>query len=145
LALGSELAFALLAPMTFGVAEIASGDRPHVADIGNYLLGTSISMVAVLSAILNGFFEELIVRGYLMTEVKRFTGSIVFAILCSVAVQTSYHFYQGGPTALAHVGTFMVFAVYYAKTNRILPPILAHAALDLNALVMYALRLISGA
>ena len=141
LALGSGLAFALLAPMTFEVAATVSGDRPHVADVGNYIFGTSISMATVLSAILVGFFEELIVRGYLMTEVRRFTGSIVFAVLCSVAVQTSYHFYQGGPAALAHVGGFMVFAVYYAKTNRILPPILAHAALDLYALVMCALRL----
>jgi membrane protease YdiL (CAAX protease family) len=40
--------------------------------------------------------------------------------------------------ALSYVGGFMVLAGYYAKTNRILPPILAHIALDLNSLVMYA-------
>ena len=57
-----------------------------------------------------------------MTEVRRFTGSMPFAIFCSVAVQVSYHFYQGGPPALAHAGGFMVLACYYAKTNRILPP-----------------------
>jgi membrane protease YdiL (CAAX protease family) len=117
-----------------------SGHQPQVADIGNYVFGTSISMAPVLGAILNGTFEELIVRGYLMTEVRRFTGSMPFAIFCSVAVQVSYHFYQGGPPALAHAGGFMVLACYYAKTNRILPPVLAHIAIDLNSLVMHALR-----
>jgi membrane protease YdiL (CAAX protease family) len=92
----------------------------------------------VLVQVVNGFFEELIVRGYLMTEVRRLSGSSLFAILCSVAVQVSYHLYQGGPMALSYVGGFMVLAGYYAKTNRILPPILAHIALDLNSLVMYA-------
>jgi membrane protease YdiL (CAAX protease family) len=118
-----------------------SGHQPHGPNLGNIIFGTSISMATVLLQILIGPFEELIVRGYLMTEVKRFTGSILFAILCSVAVQTSYHFYQGGPLALAHIGGFLVFAMFYAKTNRILPIILAHSALDLNALVMHALSL----
>jgi membrane protease YdiL (CAAX protease family) len=118
-----------------------SGHQPHVPNLGNIIFGTSVSMAKVFCAILIGAFEELIVRGYLMTEVRRFTGSILFAILCSVAVQTSYHFYQGGPLALAHAGGFMVFAGYYAKTNRILPVILAHAAIDMNALVMHALWL----
>jgi len=140
LALGAGLADRLLLPITFWVAEMLSGHQPQVADIGNYVFGTSISMAPVLGAILNGTFEELIVRGYLMTEVRRFTGSMPFAIFCSVAVQVSYHFYQGGPPALAHAGGFMVLACYYAKTNRILPPVLAHIAIDLNSLVMHALR-----
>jgi membrane protease YdiL (CAAX protease family) len=141
LALGAGLAHALLLPITYGGAEMLSGHPPQIADISNYLFGLSVSMAAVLGAIVVGFFEELIVRGYLMTEVKCFTGSIIFAIVCSVAVQVSYHFYQGGPRALAYVGTFMVLAGYYAKTNRLLPPVLAHIVIDLCALVMYALRL----
>ena len=54
-------------------------------------------MAAVLDQIMNGAFEELIVRGYLMTEVRRFTGNILFAVFCSVGYRMSYHFYQGGP------------------------------------------------
>jgi membrane protease YdiL (CAAX protease family) len=141
LALASGLAYRLLLPLTSWGAEMVGGHPPQGPDISNYLFGTSISMATVLCEFLNGFFEELIVRGYLMTEVRRFTGSVPFAIFCSVAVQVSYHFYQGGPMALAHVGGFMVFAGYYAKTNRLLPPVLAHIAIDLYALVMYALRL----
>jgi uncharacterized protein len=141
LALGAGLADRLLLPITFSAAQTLSGHPSQVADVGNLVVGTSISVAAVVRAILNGCFEELIVRGYLMTEVRRFTGSILFALFCSVAVQVSYHFYQGGPAALAHAGSFLVLAAYYAKTNRILPVILAHIAFDLNWLVMYALRL----
>jgi membrane protease YdiL (CAAX protease family) len=111
-----------------------------VADLGGLIYGASTSMANVLDEFVNGFFEELIVRGYLMTEIKRLTGSIFFAVLCSVGVQISYHFYQGGPLAISHIGTFMLFAVFYAKTNRILPPILAHSAIDLNSFLNYALR-----
>ena len=140
LALGGGLAYRLLLPIAFWGAEMVSGHSPQVSNIGNYLHGTSISMAAVVCEFLNGAFEELLVRGYLMTEVRRFTGSTAFAIFCSVAVQVSYHFYQGGPQALAYVGLFLILAVYYAKTNRLLPVILAHIAIDLNSLVMYALR-----
>jgi membrane protease YdiL (CAAX protease family) len=141
LALGAEVADWLLGQVTFAGAEMLRGHGSQTPDIGNYLFGSSISMVTVLNLILNGFFEELIIRGYLMTEVKRFSGSILLAILCSVGVEVSGHFYQGGPAALAHAAGFMVFAGYYANTNRILPPILAHIAFDLYYLVVYALSL----
>jgi len=140
LALGAGLASRLLHPITFAVAEMQGGHRTPVADISKYLFGSSVTMAAVLGAIVVGFFEELIVRGYLMTEVKRLTGSMAVALICSVAVQVSYHFYQGGPEALALAGGFLAFAGYYAKTNRLLPPVLAHIALDLDSLIMYALR-----
>lgn len=138
LVLGAGVANWLFRQITFPGAELLTGHQPQVPDFGNLVFGSSISMAAVLVQVVNGFFEELIVRGYLMTEVRRLSGSSLFAILCSVAVQVSYHLYQGGPMALSYVGGFMVLAGYYAKTNRILPPILAHIALDLNSLVMYA-------
>lgn len=140
LALGSMVGYWIVGLLAAGGVEMAGGRQPQVADIGSYLLGTSVSMAAVFGAVLNGFFEELIVRGYLMTEVRRLTGSILFAMLCSMGVQCSYHLYQGGLPAMAHVGGFLVFAGYYAKTNRLLPLVLAHSALDLYAVVMHALR-----
>jgi len=139
LALGAGLA-ELLFSLIFAGAQIGSGQEPQGPDIGKLMFGISISILAIPDQVVNGFFEELLVRGYLMTEVRRFTGSILFAILCSVAVQVSYHFYQGGQAALAHIGCFMVFAAYYAKTNRLLPPILAHIAYDLYCLVMYGIN-----
>jgi membrane protease YdiL (CAAX protease family) len=140
LTIGALLAFRFSQAITFSFVNSYSGHFPQVADLGGLIYGASTSMANVLDEFVNGFFEELIVRGYLMTEIKRLTGSIFFAVLCSVGVQISYHFYQGGPLAISHIGTFMLFAVFYAKTNRILPPILAHSAIDLNSFLNYALR-----
>lgn len=89
-------------------------------------------MSTFLVLCINPFFEELIVRAYLMTEVKRLTNRGMAAILVSTVVQTSYHFYQGGAAAIAHGATFLAFSFYYAKTNRIWPVILAHLYSDVG-------------
>jgi membrane protease YdiL (CAAX protease family) len=71
--------------------------------------------------------EELIVRGYLMTEVSALTGSMPFAVFASIVFQSFYHLYQGTPAFFVHLGGFFAFAVFYATTRRITPVILAHA------------------
>jgi membrane protease YdiL (CAAX protease family) len=90
---------------------------------------------AIPILLLNPFFEELIVRAYLMTEVRELTGSSVVAVIVSVAVQTSYHLYYGWKGALSLAFLFLVFSVYYARSRRITSVILVHAFLDLRALV----------
>ncbi len=65
-----------------------------------------------------------------MTEVKWLTNSTELAIIVSTVLQTSYHFYQGVPAALSYVATFLIFSIFYAKTNRILPTIIAHLFSD---------------
>jgi membrane protease YdiL (CAAX protease family) len=49
-----------------------------------------------------------------------------------VCIQTSYHFYQSVPIALSHIAFFGVFALFYARTNSILPVALAHSLFDLR-------------
>jgi membrane protease YdiL (CAAX protease family) len=61
-----------------------------------------------------------------MTAIFSLTRSSVPAILLSVAVQVSYHFYQGAPGAFSHVGWCTIYSLYYWKTKRILPVALAH-------------------
>jgi membrane protease YdiL (CAAX protease family) len=90
------------------------------------------SMIPLL--LLNPFFEELIVRAYLMTEVRELTGSPMLAVLVSVAVQTSYHLYKGWRGAISLTFMFLVFSVYYSRTRRITPVILAHEVFDLATL-----------
>jgi membrane protease YdiL (CAAX protease family) len=50
-----------------------------------------------------------------------------------VALQTSYHFYQGTFAAIAYIPVFLVFAVYYQRTQRVLPVLLAHMVWDIAA------------
>lgn len=97
------------------------------------------SFAAIPFFLLNPFFEELIVRAYLMTEIGELTGSTVLAIALSVAVQTSYHLYYGWVGALSLGFEFLAFSVYYARTGRIVPVIVAHELFDLYAFVRLAL------
>lgn len=110
------------------------------AHVGNLLFGGAASVAMILFQFLNPFFEELIVRAYLMTEIKQLTNSMAKAIIASTLIQTSYHFYQGAPSAFADGAMFLVFSIYYAKTSRITPVILAHLCFDVGGLLWYWAR-----
>jgi membrane protease YdiL (CAAX protease family) len=83
--------------------------------------------------ILTPFFEEMIVRAYLMTEILELTGSSVLALGISVLLQVSYHLYYGWFGALMLAFVFLVFALYYVRYRRALPVIVAHELYDLIA------------
>jgi membrane protease YdiL (CAAX protease family) len=84
---------------------------------------------------LNPFFEEIVVRGYLMTEIIELRSSTVMATLISLAFQTSYHVHYGILGALCLALGLAFFAVYYAKSRRLMPVILAHLFWDLTTLL----------
>ena len=85
--------------------------------------------------LLTPFFEELIVRAYLMTEVSELTGSTALAVAASVIVQFSYHLYYGWMGAIMVSFLFLAFALYYARSRRALPVIIAHGAFDIYGLI----------
>lgn len=107
-------------------------------DITYTLFGNKVVVLAMLAQFINPFFEELIVRAYLMTEVKALTHNVRLAIILSTVLQTSYHFYQGVPSAMGVGAMFLISSIYYAKTNRITPIILAHFYSDILATMHYA-------
>jgi membrane protease YdiL (CAAX protease family) len=93
------------------------------------------SLMAIPLFLLNPFFEELIVRAYLMTEVKDLTGSWTLATAVSTVIQFSYHLYYGWGGAIALSFQFLVFSLYYAKTRKATPIIVAHGIFDILGLV----------
>jgi membrane protease YdiL (CAAX protease family) len=98
------------------------------------LLGFGISLVSIAFVCLNPFFEELIVRGYTMSEIIGSGGTAWMAIVISVAIQMSYHLYQG----LAHAIGRQLCSQYFrstAQTRRIAPVVLAHLFMDVIALI----------
>jgi membrane protease YdiL (CAAX protease family) len=97
--------------------------------------GTPSMFAVVPFVLLNPFFEELIVRAYLMTEIVEITGSAPLAIVVSVGIQAVYHLYYGWLTAVALAFQFFVFGLYYARSRRALPIVVAHAAFDLYGFV----------
>lgn len=92
------------------------------------------SALAVLVSLLNPFFEELIVRAYLMTEVIQLTGSSALAIALSAGVQFSYHLYYGWVGAISLSFFFLALALYYARSRLALPIIVAHGLVDVATL-----------
>jgi membrane protease YdiL (CAAX protease family) len=93
------------------------------------------SVVAIPLTLLNPFFEELIVRAYLMTEVIELTGSPVRAVSVSILVQCSYHLYYGWGGAISLAFFFLPLALYYVRSRRALPVIVAHGLLDVYGLI----------
>lgn len=94
-------------------------------------------VMAVPFSLLNPFFEELIVRAYLMTEIMDLTGSSALAVALSVAVQFSYHLYYGWVGAISVSFSFLVFALYYAMSRKALPIIVAHGFFDIFAVIRF--------
>jgi membrane protease YdiL (CAAX protease family) len=92
-------------------------------------------LAAVPFVLLNPFFEELIVRSYLMTEITELTGSMTLAVALSVFVQAAYHLYYGWWGAISMGFQFLILAVYYARSRRALPIIVAHGLFDLYGFI----------
>lgn len=93
------------------------------------------SVLAIPYTLLSPFFEELIVRAYLMTELLELTGSSLLAVGCSTALQFSYHLYYGWLGALAISMVFLVFSIYYLRARRATPLIVAHGLVDIASLI----------
>jgi membrane protease YdiL (CAAX protease family) len=89
-------------------------------------------LMLILFYLLNPFFEELIVRAYLMSEVHALTGSWTLAAGFSTLLQASFHIYYGWPMTIALTFQFLVFSVYYARKQRVTPLIIAHGFFDIS-------------
>jgi membrane protease YdiL (CAAX protease family) len=92
------------------------------------------SYVSIPFSLLNPFFEELIVRAYLMTEIVDLTGSAALAVVVSTVIQSSYHLYYGWATALTFLFPFLIYSLYYARSRRVTSIIVAHELFDAVAL-----------
>jgi membrane protease YdiL (CAAX protease family) len=103
------------------------------------LVGSGLAL-SLLFAFINPFFEECIVRAFLISETTFLTGSFGVAIALSVLLQTAYHLYQGMPNAVGLGLVFLVYSVYYVRTRRLWPLMFAHLWSDLYAVIFYSLR-----
>ena len=100
--------------------------------------GAGISLFTIIFVFVNPLFEELIVRGYTMSEVMALGGSRNFAIFTSVLLQMSYHVYQGLLRAVGLAAVFLVFSIYFSRERRIIPVVIAHFWSDAQALIRTA-------
>jgi len=125
------------------IALASSATTGHVVDstqknVEFVSAGVTVWTFALIA--INPFFEELIARAFLITEMQTLTGSAGIAVVVSVLLQAAYHLYQGLVPALLYSAIFLVFSLFYIKQRRILPVILAYFYFDLTAVLYYALR-----
>jgi membrane protease YdiL (CAAX protease family) len=75
-----------------------------------------------------------------MTDVLELTGSAMLAVVASTVLQFSYHLYYGWIGALSLSMGFLVSSLYYLRTRRATPIIVAHGIVDLAGLARLWLR-----
>ncbi|MGI5146332.1 CPBP family intramembrane glutamic endopeptidase [Plantactinospora sp. CA-294935] len=95
--------------------------------------------VLVLSAAQNAILEEVVVVGYLMTRLRELGWRIGAVIATSALLRGSYHLYQGFGAFVGNAVMGVVFALFFLRTRRVLPLVVAHTLLDVVAFVGYAL------
>ena len=106
----------------FPIDWLDPGSAERVSPLGAAGVGWLLAM-----SIANGFAEELVMRGYLITRLRQLLGSTVGAIALSTALFASYHLYQG-PYGVYNAVLFGgVMAIIFVMTNRLWPCVIAHA------------------
>ena len=89
-------------------------------------------------AFANGWAEEVIVVGYLLTRLQQLQVRPLPALACSALLRGAYHLYQGFGAGLGNVAMGLVFGWVWQRHGRLWPLILAHALIDAVAFVGYA-------
>lgn len=87
----------------------------------------------------NGWAEEIVVVGFLLTRLRQLRVNRVVAIVAASLLRGLYHLYQGFGAGLGNVAMGLVFGYAWHRTGRLWPLIIAHALIDAVAFVGYAL------
>jgi membrane protease YdiL (CAAX protease family) len=95
--------------------------------------------VLILAAAQNAVVEEVIVVGYLMTRLRQMGLGTVAIVATSAVLRGSYHLYQGFGAFVGNAVMGVVFALFFLRTKRVMPLIVAHTLLDVAAFVGYTL------
>jgi membrane protease YdiL (CAAX protease family) len=93
----------------------------------------------VLVAFADGWAEEIIVVGYLLTRLGQLGVGARAALVCSSLLRGTYHLYQGFGAGLGNVAMGLVFGYAWQRTGRLWPLVIAHGIIDTVAFVGYAL------
>jgi membrane protease YdiL (CAAX protease family) len=95
--------------------------------------------VLVLLAAANGVIEEVVVVGYLITRLRQTGWGVAAAVTFSALLRGTYHLYQGFGGFVGNAVMGVIFALFFLRTRRLWPLILAHTLLDVVAFLGYTL------
>jgi membrane protease YdiL (CAAX protease family) len=91
-------------------------------------VGTAAAWVVVLGSIVNPVFEEFLWLAYGLTALRRYGTRV--AIVASILLRMSMHLYQGQVAFISILPLAVVFTIFYVRTNRLWPVIVAHMLVD---------------
>jgi membrane protease YdiL (CAAX protease family) len=93
----------------------------------------------VLIAFADGWAEEIVVVGYLLTRLDQLGVSARAALVWSSLLRGTYHLYQGFGAGLGNLAMGLVLGYAWQRTGRLWPLVIAHGLIDTVAFVGYAL------
>lgn len=95
--------------------------------------------VTILLAFQNGFLEEVLVVGYLITRLQQLRWPTWWVLAASAVLRGSYHLYQGFGGFLGNAVMGLVFGAFFLRFRRVGPLIIAHSLIDTVVFVAYPL------
>lgn len=134
LAFGGLISSAIVSIFVRKLSLMLTGTAADMRD-PRIIFGGAAPLLLIAYGISSSVFEETIVRGFLMTELRGLSCPAWLAMTLSVVLQGSYHLYYGVAGAFSISGVFLVFALYFAWSRRLAPVILAHLYIDLLATI----------
>ena len=109
-------------------ASLAVVDFPDVWYRFPYLL---------LSAFQNGFAEEVVVVGFMLTRLRQLGWSNQRALAASAVLRGSYHLYQGFGGFAGNLVMGLIFGYWFQRTRRVWPLVIAHFVIDAVSFIGY--------
>lgn len=101
----------------------------HVVPTGSVSLAAAVAM-----SLVNPMFEEFLFLGFGVNALRRFGLPIACAV--SLALRTAAHLYQGPMAIVGILPLGLAYTVYYARTGRLWPVVVAHVIQDSLALAL---------
>lgn len=95
--------------------------------------------VLIASATANGWAEELVMVGYLITRLRQLGWSESSALGAQALLRGTYHLYQGLGGFVGNLVMGLVFGRIWQRTNRLWVLVGAHTLIDVVAFAGYAL------
>lgn len=95
--------------------------------------------ILVSFACANAILEEVVFCGYLLRRLDQLGFSARRSVVVAALIRGGYHLYQGLAGALGNLAMGLVFGTYAKRTGRIIPLVVAHAAIDIVAYVGYVM------
>ncbi|PAY24732.1 CPBP family intramembrane metalloprotease [Dietzia natronolimnaea] len=141
---GRQIAWGIALAAVIGIPGLAFYLGAVAAGINLQVAGSGLTetwwrpIVLVLSAAGNGAAEEILVVGYLLVRLRQLGIPPAVALVGTALLRGSYHLYQGFGGGLGNLAMGIVFALWWMRTRRLWPLILAHTLLDVVAFVGYA-------